>query len=54
MVVASSTALFATFASSIGDSVYTTIGVILVIMAALIAIGYAVRKFTRKISGRKF
>jgi len=52
--VASSTASLTSFAQDGSTLIALAVGAILVILAALLGLGYGVRHFTRWITGRKF
>jgi len=52
--VASTSADLSTFFSNIGTTLGVTIAAVLVGMAALIGLGFAVRHITRKVTGKKF
>jgi len=52
--VASASALFSSFGTNIGGLLYTAVAVVLVALASLIGLGFAIRKVKSKVTGKKF
>lgn len=51
---ASTTALWTSFAGSVSGLLYTVLGAIVTFLAAMLVLGWAVRKTKKHVTGKKF